>query len=80
MRGCGRIQRAILKVLDDGDAHLYSPADLAKLIYRGVATSEKRHAVVRAAQALARKYPEKIALADGKVISIPRHNRHRSKQ
>ena len=65
MRGCGRIQRAILKVLDDGDAHLYSPADLAKLIYHGSATSVKRHAVVRAAQSLARKYPEKFELAKG---------------
>jgi hypothetical protein len=66
MRGCGRIQRAILKLIDDGVADLYAPEDLAKSIYHRPATSERRRVIVNAAQSLARKYPEKIALAEYK--------------
>ena len=66
MQGSGRIQRAILKLIDDGDADLYAPADLARLIYQKPATSIKLRTVVSAVQRLARRYPEKLALAEGK--------------
>ena len=62
----GRIQRAILKLIDDGDTDRRDLEDLANRIYRGRATRTQRWRVLTAAQSLARRYPEKIALAEGK--------------
>jgi hypothetical protein len=79
MKGCGRIQRAILKLIDDGGFHLYAPKELARSVYHGPAACDKQRIVVRAAQSLARKYPENIALAEDEnrdvlwVIGIPPH-------
>jgi len=63
MSGLGRIQRAILMLTDDGDADFYALEDLANWIYHRPASNAQRQAVLSAAQSLARRYPEKIALA-----------------
>ena len=64
MRHLGRIQRAILKLIDNGDANPHALEDLANMIYRGRATRTQRWRVLYAAQSLARRYPEKIARAE----------------
>jgi len=66
MKGSGRLQRAIVKLIDDGDADLYAPVELAKSIYQRPATSMKLRTVIRAVQSLVRRYPEKLGLAEGK--------------
>jgi len=67
-RGLGRIERALLDLIEDEDADdVYAAEDAANSIYQTFpCTRAQRVAVLRAAHALARKYPEKITLAGGK--------------
>jgi hypothetical protein len=64
-RGLGRIERAILNLIEnEGDVH--GAEDLAIEIYNSFPpTRAQTNAVVRAAHALARKQPDKIAVISG---------------
>jgi len=64
MSGLGRIQRAILIRVDDSDADFYALKDLANWIYHRTAGNTQQQIVRRATKSLARRYPEKIALAE----------------
>jgi len=66
-RGLGRIERAILNVIEnEGDVH--GAEDLAIQIYNSFPpTRAQTSSVLRAAHALARKQPEKIAVISGKA-------------
>jgi hypothetical protein len=68
MSGLGSIQRAILMLIDDGDADFYALEDLANWIYRRPVSNAQRRAVLSAVQSLVRRYPEKIALAEDESI------------
>ena len=71
MSGLGSIQRAILMLIDDGDADFYALEDLANWIYHRAASNAQRQVVLSAAQSLARRYPKIIALAkDGRGRSM----------
>jgi len=77
MRHLGRIQRAILKLIDNGDADLHALEDLANKIYGGRATRSQHSRVFTAAQSLVRRFPEKIALAEdeiGRTLCVIRRN------
>ena len=65
-RGLGRIERAILNLIEnEGDVH--GPEDLAIEIYNSFPpTRGQTGSVLRAAHALARKLPAKIAVISGK--------------
>jgi hypothetical protein len=63
MSGLGSIQRAILMLIDDGDAEFYALEDLANWIYHQPVSNAQRRAMLSAAQSLARRYPKIIALA-----------------
>jgi hypothetical protein len=72
-RGLGRIERAILELVEDGDAcdDRYAATDLALAIYQPerptrLPTQAERVAVLRAMRSLGRKYPSKIVLSGGK--------------
>jgi hypothetical protein len=72
-RGLGRIERAILELVEGGDAceDRYAATDFALAIYQQerpirLSTQAERVAVLRAMRSLARKYPSKIALTGGK--------------
>jgi hypothetical protein len=62
----GRIERAILNLIEnEGDVH--GAEDLAIEIYNSFPpTRAQRGSVLRAAHALARKQPDKIAVISGK--------------
>jgi hypothetical protein len=65
--GLGRIERAILDLIeaDERIEDFWECEALANEIY-GSATHAQRVAVLRAMHTLARKYPDKVALAGGK--------------
>jgi hypothetical protein len=65
-RGLGRIERAILNLIEnEGDVH--GAEDLAIEIYNSLLpTRAQTGSVLRAAHALARKQPDKIAVISGK--------------
>ena len=65
-RALGRIERAILDVIEnEGDVH--GPEDLAIEIYNSFPpTRGQTGSVLRAAHALARKQPDKIAVISGR--------------
>jgi hypothetical protein len=72
-RGLGRIERAILELIEDGDVceDRYATRDLALAIYQPerptrLPTQAERVAVLRAMRSLARKYPSKLELTGGK--------------
>ena len=77
-RGLGRIERAILDIVEDDDhyQHSYAAEDLAVEVYR-LLDEEKSDddrrlarahvvAVLRAMHSLVRKYPDRFALTGGK--------------
>jgi hypothetical protein len=67
MSGLGRIQRAILTRVDEGDADFYALNDLANLIYhRPAGHKQQQQAVLSAAQSIVRRYPEKFTLTENK--------------
>ena len=71
-RGLGRIERAILDVIEEDEAAdlecVYAAEDLAERVYRPKAwpTRAQQVATLRAMHALAAKCPDKIALTGGK--------------
>jgi len=76
MSGLGRIQRAILMRVDDGNADFYALKDLANWIYHRPANNTQQQVVLRAARSIARRHPRRIALAESggllRVISSVR--------
>ena len=71
-RGLGRIERAILELIEDGDAceDRCAATDLALAIYQPerptrLPTQAERVAVLHAMHSLARKYPSKLVLTGG---------------
>ena len=79
MSGMGRIQRAILTRVDNGDADFYALEYLANWIYHRPANNTQQRIVLRAARSIVRRYPGKIALAEDEsggflwVFSTARH-------
>lgn len=72
-RGLGRIEPAILDIIEDDDAfeQRYAAEDLARAVYqreksRRRPTQSEHVAVLRAMHSLARKYPNKLVLPGGK--------------
>src|SRR5215813_15198117 len=71
-RGLGRIERAIVALIEDpGNQYdqRWAASDLAVAIYRPEdrpPTRAERVAVLRAMHSLAQKYPHKVALTGGK--------------
>src|SRR6516225_7749796 len=77
-RGLGRIERAILDIVEDDDhyQHSYAAEDLAVDVYRlldGEESDDDRRlarahvvAVLRAMHSLARKFPDRVTLIGGK--------------
>ena len=77
MSGLGRIQRAILMLIDAGDAEFYALKDLANWIYHRPASNAQRQAVLDAVQSLVRRYPQKFALAEdecGRLLWVIRRD------
>ena len=72
-RGLGRIERAILALIEDKDAGkgIYPAETLAVAIYqptkrpKRLSTKAERAAVARAMRSLAHKYPNRIMLRGG---------------
>jgi hypothetical protein len=81
-RGLGRIERAILALIEDNDAGKsgYAAEALAVAVYqpgkgpRRLPTEAERAAVARAMRSLAHKYPERIVLrgGDGRPLWLER--------
>ena len=71
-RGLGRIERAILDLIEDEDAceQCYAADDLARAVYQrgksGRPTQSEHVAALRAMHSLARKYPNKFVLTGGR--------------
>ena len=72
-RGLGRIERAILDIIEDENAceERYAAEDLARAVYQpeklGRRPTQSEHvAALRAMHSLARKYPNKFVLTGGK--------------
>jgi hypothetical protein len=70
-RGLGRVERAILAVVEDACEERYAAETLALEIYqpekpRRRPTQAERVAVFRAMHSLARKFPKKFVLNGGK--------------
>ena len=64
MRHLGRIQRAILKRVEEGDADFYALEDLANWISHRPDRNARRQAVLGAARSLVRRYPKQFALTE----------------
>jgi hypothetical protein len=69
-RGLGRIERAILALIDDKDAKDYPAESLAVAVYQPrkaqrLPTKAERVAIVRAMRSLAPKYPGRTVLKGG---------------
>jgi len=70
-RGLGRIERAILALIEDKDADSYPAEGLAVAVYQArkgpkrPPTKAERVAVVRAMRSLAHKYRDRIVLKGG---------------
>jgi len=72
-RGLGQIEQEILALIEEeGEDRPYAAEELANAIYRphagddGCCTRSQKVAVLRAMHSLVRKYPDRVALADGK--------------
>jgi hypothetical protein len=70
-RGLGRIEQAIIDILEDEEAYYFNDPsaaeDLAIAIYHSKGpTRPQRLAVLRAMHSVVRKYPDRYALAGGK--------------
>jgi hypothetical protein len=70
-RGLGRIERAILALIDDKDAKGYPAESLAVAVYqprkwpKRLPNKAERVAIVRAMRSLAHKYPDRMVLKGG---------------
>jgi hypothetical protein len=70
-RGLGRIERAILALIDGEDAKGYAAESLAVAVYqtrkkpKRLSTKAERVAVIRAMRSLAHKYSDRMVLKGG---------------
>ena len=80
-RGLGRIERAILGMIEDKDVceERYRAVDLARAIYQKPRPIQAEHvAALRAMRSLVRKFPDRFVLSSGAARGRLRVERRRN--
>jgi hypothetical protein len=80
-RGLGRIERAILGMIEDKDVceERYTAVDLARAIYQKPRPIQAEHvAALRAMRSLVRKFPDRFVLSCGAARGPLRLERRRN--
>ena len=80
-RGLGRIERAILGMIEDKDVceERYTTVDLARAIYQRPQPIQAEHvAALRAMRSLVRKFPDRFVLSSGAARGPLRLERRRN--